>query len=214
MMSVPSVPKPRLYGIALLSMKLRRRISIGVDAGLGGDGVDQPLAHEGGFVAAGRAIGAARRLVGQPDVADGAIGRHAIGARQHGGGEIGHGGGMRAHIGAVVVEEFVVDAENAAVFVDRRLDLVALLARVIGGDQMLAPVLDPFDRPLERQRRGADQHVFRIHLAADAEAAADMAFVELQPCRSGGRTSARGDRGSNAAPWRRRAFPGCRLASS
>ena len=87
----------------------------GVDAGLGGDGVDQPLAHEGGLVAAGRAIGAAGRLVGQPDVADGAIGRHAIGAGQHGGGEIGHGRRVGAHIGAVVVEEFVVDAEDAAV---------------------------------------------------------------------------------------------------
>ena len=42
----------------------------GVDADLGRDGVDQPLAHKGGFVAAGRTIGAARRLVGQPDMAD------------------------------------------------------------------------------------------------------------------------------------------------
>ena len=78
-----------------------------------------------------------------------AIGRHAVGAGQHGGGEIGHGRRVRAHVGAVVVEELVVDAEDAAVFVDRRPDLVALLARVIGGDQVLAPVLDPFDRPLE-----------------------------------------------------------------
>ncbi len=28
MMSVPSVPKPKLYGIALWSIKLRRRISM------------------------------------------------------------------------------------------------------------------------------------------------------------------------------------------
>ena len=57
-----------------------------------------------------------------------------------------------------------------------------LLARMVGRDQMLAPILDPFDRLLELQRGGADQHVFRIHFAADAEAAADIAFVKLNFC--------------------------------
>ena len=43
------------------------------------DGVDQPLAHERRFVAAGRTISGRRRLVGQAEVADRAIGRNAIG---------------------------------------------------------------------------------------------------------------------------------------
>ena len=77
------------------------------------------------------------------------------------------------------MEELIVDAENAAVFVDRRFDLVALLARMVGGDQVFAPVFNPFDRLLEVQRRGADQHVFRVHFAADAETAADVALMEL-----------------------------------
>ncbi len=54
-----------------------------------------------------------------------------------------------------------------------------LLARMIGGDQMFAPVLDPFDRSAEFQRGGADQNVFRINFAADAEAAADMTLEKL-----------------------------------
>ena len=112
-------------------------------------------------------------------MADGAIGRHAIGPRQHRRGEVGHGGGVRAHIGAVVVKEFVVDAENAALRVDGGADAVDLLARMIGGDQMLAPVLDPLDRRLEDERGGADQHVLGIDFAADAEAAADMALIKL-----------------------------------
>ena len=151
----------------------------GVDADLGGDGVDQPLAHECCLIAAGRAISAARRLVGQPDMAARAVGRHAIGPGQHGGGQVRHGCRVRAHIGAVVVEEFVVDAEDAAVFVDRRLDFMALLARVIGGDQVFTTILYPFDWLVKFQRGRADQHVFRIHLAADAEAAADMALKQL-----------------------------------
>ena len=112
-------------------------------------------------------------------MADGAIGRHAIGAGQHGGGEVGHGGGVRAHVSAVVVEKFVIDCKDLAVRIDGRADLVVLLARVIGRDQMFAPVLDPFDRPAEFQRGGANQNVLRINLAADAEAAADMAFEQL-----------------------------------
>ena len=68
----------------------------------------------------------------------------------------------------------IVDGEDAALAVDRGADAMELLARMIGGDQMLAPVLDPFHRPAQAHGGDADQHVFRIELAADAEAAADM----------------------------------------
>ena len=40
-----------------------------VDADLRRDGVEQPFAHERGLEAAGRAVGAARRLVGETDMA-------------------------------------------------------------------------------------------------------------------------------------------------
>ncbi len=86
---------------------------------------------------------------------------------------------MRAHVSAVVVEKFVIDRKDMAVFVDGGADFVLLLARVIGGNQMFATVLDPFDGFTEFQRRRADQNVFRINFAAHAEAAADMTLEQL-----------------------------------
>ena len=146
----------------------------------GGNRVEQSLAHEGAPEASWRDR-CRRRLVGQPDVADGTIGRHAIGPGQHGGGQVRHRRRVGAHIGALVVKEFVVDAEDTAVGVYRRPDTMELLARMIGGDEMLAPILDPFHRPAEAERRGADQDILGIELATDAKAAADMAFVEMHP---------------------------------
>ena len=107
------------------------------------------------------------------------ISRHPIRARQHRGGKIGHGGRMGADIAALVVEELVVKGENTALGVDRGANLMALLPRMIGGDQMLAPVLDPLHRAAEPQRGKADQHVLGIKLAANAEAAADMALEQM-----------------------------------
>ena len=150
-----------------------------VEAELGGDRVHQPLAHECALEPARRAVGAAWRLVGQADMRACAIGRNAIRARQHRRGQIGDRGRMGAHVGALIVENLVVEREDAAVAVDRGAHVMLLLARMIGGNQMLAAILDPFDRPPQAQRRGAYQHVLRINLAADAEAAADMPFVEV-----------------------------------
>ena len=108
------------------------------------------------------------------------IGRDDIGPGEHRGGEVGHGRGVGADIGALVGEEFVVDREDEAARIDRGADVVDLVARVVRGDEMLAPVLDPLDRPAEAKRAERDQHVLGIDLAADAEAAADMALVEMQ----------------------------------
>jgi hypothetical protein len=87
--------------------------------------------------------------------------------------------GVSAHIGALVVKIAVVDGEDAAFAVDRRANAMELLAGVIGGDQMLAPVLDPLHRPAEPHGDDADQHVLRIELATDAEAAAHVRFVHV-----------------------------------
>ena len=61
---------------------------------------------------------------------------------------------------------------------------MALLARVVGRHQVLAPVLDPFDRPAEAHRGEADQHILGVELAADAEAAADIALLQHAPRRA------------------------------
>ena len=76
---------------------------------------------------------------------------------------------MGAHIGAIIVEKLVLDSEDAALRIDGGADVVALFARMIGGDQMLAPVLDPFDRSPKRQGRRADENIFGIDFAANTE---------------------------------------------
>ena len=178
-MSVPSVASGRRYGISSLATRLRRRTSIRSIPNRGSDRVHQPFAHERAFEPSRGAIGPARRLVGEADMTDRPIRRHPIRARQHRGGKIGHGGRMGADIAALVVEELVVKGENTALGVDRGANLMALLPRMIGGDQMLAPVLDPLHRAAEPQRGKADQHVLGIKLAANTEAAADMALEQM-----------------------------------
>src|SRR5262249_19757849 len=71
------------------------------------------------------------------------------------------------------------DCEYAALRVHAGAHAMVLFARMIGRDQVLAAVLDPFDRPAKMQRRGTDQNIFGIQFAANAETAADMAFVQL-----------------------------------
>ena len=86
------------------------------------DRVDQPFAHERRLVAAGRAIGRRRRLVGQAEMADGAVGRHAVGPGQDAGRHVHDARGVGAHIGALIVEIAVVDGEDHAVAVDGGAD--------------------------------------------------------------------------------------------
>ena len=112
-------------------------------------------------------------------MAERAVGRHAVRTRQDAGRHVHDARRVGADIGALVVEIAVVDGEDDAVVVDRGADPVQLLARMIGRDQMLAPVLDPFHRAVEPLGGDADQHVLGIELAANAEAAADMRFVDV-----------------------------------
>jgi hypothetical protein len=54
---------------------------------------------------------------------------------------------------------------------------MVLLAGMVGGHQMLAPVLDPLDRPPQSERGDTNEKVFGVELAADAEPAAGIAFL-------------------------------------
>ena len=133
-----------------------------VDADLRSDRIEQPLTDKGALVTTWRAIGAARRFVRQPDMTAGAVGRQSVWAWKHRGGKIRDRRSMRAHIGAIIVEELVIDGENAALVIDRSANFVCLLARVVGRDQVLAAILDPLDRLTELQRCRTDQKVFGI----------------------------------------------------
>ena len=140
-------------------------------------------------------------------MAGGPVGGQAVGAGQHPGGEIDHAGAVGAHIGALIVEEAVLDAENEAARIHGGANLVALLARMIGRHEMLLAILDPFDRPAEPQRAEADQHVLRIELAPHPEAAAHMAFEQMHRRRAAAAAAGRAARDCDAAPWRRHAAP-------
>ena len=64
--------------------------------------------------------------------------------------------------------------------VDRDLHVPVLVALLLGGEEVLAPVLDPFDRPAQRQRRRGERAVFGIEAALRAEAAADVGRDDAQ----------------------------------
>ena len=65
-------------------------------------------------------------------------------------------------------------AEDRAVAIAGDLQLALGVARMIGGEQMLAAVLDPFDRPAGQARGKRNEKILGIELAARAEAAADV----------------------------------------
>jgi hypothetical protein len=87
--------------------------------------------------------------------------------------------GVGAHIGAVVVPELVVQGEDAALGIERGTNLVALLARVIGADEMLAAVLDPFTGRASRIAATQASTSSGIDFAANAQAAADVGLVDV-----------------------------------
>jgi len=77
-------------------------------------------------------------------------------------------------VGSAVVQEDVLDAQNAPVIGDRHFRVVNLSPLMGGGEEMLQPVLDPFDRPVQPHRHPRQQHLLGVeHHDLGTEAAAD-----------------------------------------
>ncbi len=155
------------------------------------------------FEAAGPPVGAGRCLVTDHGVRHQPQVRHAIGPGQ----ELGHvahrRGAVRPHVGADVDEDVAANAADGAVALERDLDLALRLARMRDGHEMLAAVLDPFDRTAEPARRERDQEVLRIEFAARAKSAADIVFDVIDAVSGSASMAARVRRlknGSLAAP--------------
>ena len=72
----------------------------------------------------------------------------------------------------MVVHHRPAHAPDSAVGVERGLDLPELVALLRAGDEMLAPVLDPLDRPGEQKRRKRDRDLLGIGDQLGAEPAA------------------------------------------
>ena len=145
-----------------------------VDPQLPGRRVEQPLACEGALEAPRRAVGAARRLVREHDVRGALVGRDVVGPGQHAERQLGDDDPVRAQVGAVVVPQLVAQREQAVLLVEGGLEAVQLLARVVGGDEVLRAVLDPLDGSPERAREVRDEQILGVELPAHAEAAAGV----------------------------------------
>ncbi len=137
------------------------------------DPVEQPLHGEGAFRIAGAAHRHGGDLVGLDDAHVELIGRQDVGAGHAGRSVVGQVDALRG-IGAFVVDHRAAHAEQPAVGVERDLEVPILFALLDRGEEMLAPVLDPFDRSPQEQAGGGERHFLRVHDELGAEAAADI----------------------------------------
>jgi hypothetical protein len=110
---------------------------------------------------------------------DSSVRGHAVRAGQDTAHHHGDAQSMGADIGALIVPELVIERHNDAIRIDAGAQPVALLTRMISGDEMLAAVLDPFDRAHQPHRGDAHQHILGIKLAAHTEAAAHMGLMNM-----------------------------------
>ena len=145
-----------------------------IEAELGGGDVEQPLAKEVSLEAAGAAIGSRRRLVGHHQRHVDAHVRNAVRPGEHLRDVARGRRPVGADIGALIGAGASAQRQDRAVPVARDLQFTFGIAGMIGGEQMLAAILDPLHRPAGEACRERDQKVLRIEFAARAEAAADV----------------------------------------
>ena len=77
------------------------------------------------------------------------------------------------------MDERPAQAEDRTVRIERHLHVPGLVALLRGGDEVLAPVLDPLQRLAEMQRRRGDGYFFGIGHQFRAEAAAQIGHRHL-----------------------------------
>ena len=144
-----------------------------IEAKLGGDQVHDPLHGEGRFRPTGAAIGRVRDLGGRGDPrVDGEVVELVRPGQMHRG-VVGDARSDRIP-GAAIDDEAVAKRQQPAVVVEADLDVVDLVARMARRHEVLVPVLDPAHRPLHGAGEKRNQQFFRIDMALDAEAAADV----------------------------------------
>ncbi len=135
--------------------------------------IDDPLHREGGFRAAGAAIGRVRHLVGDGDAARGGQVLDLVGAGQMHRGVVGDARADRVP-GAAIDQVIVAQRQDMAVIVKADLDIVQLVARMRRTHQVLAAAFDPAHRPAEPAGEKGDQEILGIDMALAAKAAADI----------------------------------------
>jgi len=157
--------------------------------------VEEAVEDERGLGTAGPAVRAHEGLVRDDVDALPREMRHAIRAREVVDGvEPDHVAERR--IRSVVAREARLDGGERAVAADAEARAVPLIAVGGGGEEVLAPRLDPLHGPAEPARDGRDQHLLGVRVALDAEAAADVgrqhAYARLAEPERGGDGAAHG----------------------
>ena len=85
-----------------------------------------------------------------------------IGAREHLRDVACGSGAICAQICAEIDRRIAAQSKDRAVARAGNFQLAFRVARVIGREQMFAPIFDPFNRAVELARRKRDQKIFRI----------------------------------------------------
>ncbi len=134
--------------------------------------VHQALHGEHRLRPAGAAHHRGRHPVGEDDRGLELECRYHIGSGKGGRGDIGRDDSPW-QVGAVVVDHFPAQSSDFPVGIDGDGDLPILVALLGRGQEMLAPVLDPFHRTAEPQRGDRDDDLLGIERRLGTEAAAD-----------------------------------------
>ncbi len=138
------------------------------------DGIHRPLHHVAALRPAGPSVGGDHHGVGVERLEDDAVVVGLVGTEQLGRGDDRHDQAVR-DVGAVVVPELHVEAEQSTVVVEADLDVVHLPTFVGGGDEVLAPVLGELHRPAERPSRERNEDLLRPRVVdLDSEPTADV----------------------------------------
>jgi len=145
----------------------------GIEAEFARHPVHQPFAYECRLRMPGAAHRCNRDLVGQGEADIHAVGRHLVLKRQAFRRVVGDVHAARG-VGAVLMDHGAADAEDTPVVIDRDFGIPVLIALHGGGDEMLAPVLDPFDRPVQHDGGQGYCYILGIDHQLGAEAAADI----------------------------------------
>ena len=145
-----------------------------VHAQLDGELVHDPLDGERRLGPAGAAVGVGGHLVGEDAVALEPVGRELVDAREHERAQDRDARGDQPQVGAHVGEQPDLEALDVALAVGGDVDVLDLVAAVVGGHQRLAAGLGPLDRLAEPAGHQEREHLLRGDLQLAAEAAADV----------------------------------------
>ena len=83
--------------------------------------------------------------------------------------------------GAAIHQEVITKCQDVSRVIEPDLDVMQLVARVGGADEMFLPLLDPANRAADQARHDRDHQVLGIDMSLHAEAAADVERKAAHP---------------------------------